>query len=98
MCNDNAYGLAGSCAAAKALGVPTPIGMQNDFRYATPVDKLLLRWVATRPRPDSKHSAGHYDVSAALMFVADLARWFSSRFVTIPPKPHRPKGRRKRGL
>eukprot|EP01041_Mallomonas_annulata_P004467 gene4467-8897_t len=31
MCNDNAYGLAASCAAAKQLGVPAPIAMQNDF-------------------------------------------------------------------
>jgi aryl-alcohol dehydrogenase-like predicted oxidoreductase len=32
LCNDNAYGLAGCCAAAKALGVPPPVSMQNDFR------------------------------------------------------------------
>jgi len=31
MCNDNAYGLAMSCAAAAALGVPPPVAMQNDF-------------------------------------------------------------------
>jgi len=31
MCNDNAYGLAASCAAAKQLNVPPPISMQNDF-------------------------------------------------------------------
>eukprot|EP00193_Tetraselmis_chui_P019428 CAMPEP_0177794500 /NCGR_PEP_ID=MMETSP0491_2-20121128/25685_1 /TAXON_ID=63592 /ORGANISM="Tetraselmis chuii, Strain PLY429" /LENGTH=468 /DNA_ID=CAMNT_0019317173 /DNA_START=373 /DNA_END=1779 /DNA_ORIENTATION=- len=31
LCNDNAYGLAGCCAAAKALGVPPPVSMQNDF-------------------------------------------------------------------
>ena len=37
MCNDNAYGLAGSCAAAKALGVPPPVAMQNDFRCAPTV-------------------------------------------------------------
>ena len=31
MCNDNAYGLAGSCAAAKMAGVPPPVSMQNDY-------------------------------------------------------------------
>jgi aryl-alcohol dehydrogenase-like predicted oxidoreductase len=31
MCNDNAYGLAASCAAAKKLGVDPPCAMQNDF-------------------------------------------------------------------
>ena len=31
MCNDNAYGLAASCAAAKALGSDGPCVMQNDF-------------------------------------------------------------------
>uniref|UniRef100_A0A7S3ZDM7 NADP-dependent oxidoreductase domain-containing protein n=1 Tax=Lotharella globosa TaxID=91324 RepID=A0A7S3ZDM7_9EUKA len=31
MCNDNAYGLAASCAAAKALGCAPPAAMQNDF-------------------------------------------------------------------
>mmetsp|Transcript_43744 Transcript_43744/g.81786 ORF Transcript_43744/g.81786 Transcript_43744/m.81786 type:complete len:519 (-) Transcript_43744:427-1983(-) len=31
MCNDNAYGLAASCAAARAPGVPKPVAMQNDF-------------------------------------------------------------------
>lgn len=31
MCNDNAYGLAASCAAAKMIGVPPPVSMQNDF-------------------------------------------------------------------
>eukprot|EP00959_Pyramimonas_sp_CCMP1952_P316090 6615722-Pyramimonas_sp.AAC.1 len=31
MCNDNAYGLAGSVAAARAVGVPPPVAMQNDF-------------------------------------------------------------------
>lgn len=31
MCNDNAYGLAASAAAARALGVAPPIAMQNDY-------------------------------------------------------------------
>jgi aryl-alcohol dehydrogenase-like predicted oxidoreductase len=31
MCNDNAYGLAASCAAAKFSNVPPPVVMQNDF-------------------------------------------------------------------
>lgn len=31
MCNDNAYGLTASCYAARALGVPPPINMQNDY-------------------------------------------------------------------
>lgn len=31
MCNDNAYGLAASCYAARALGVPPPVNMQNDY-------------------------------------------------------------------
>ena len=31
MCNDNAYGLTASCAAAKTLGVPPPVCMQNDY-------------------------------------------------------------------
>lgn len=31
MCNDNAYGLAATAAAARALGVPQPCAMQNDY-------------------------------------------------------------------
>ena len=31
MCNDNTYGLTASCYAARALGVPPPIAMQNDY-------------------------------------------------------------------
>jgi len=31
MCNDNTYGLVASCYAARALGVPPPITMQNDY-------------------------------------------------------------------
>ena len=31
MCNDNAYGLAASVYTAKALGVPPPCAMQNDY-------------------------------------------------------------------
>eukprot|EP00873_Tetraselmis_striata_P024668 jgi/Tetstr1/444932/TSEL_032750.t1 len=31
MCNDNAYGLTASCWAAKQLGLPPPVSMQNDF-------------------------------------------------------------------
>jgi len=31
MCNDNAYGLTASCYAARALGVPPPCVMQNDY-------------------------------------------------------------------
>jgi len=31
MCNDNTYGLTASCYAARELGVPPPIVMQNDY-------------------------------------------------------------------
>ena len=31
MCNDNAYGLTASCYAARAVGVPPPCVLQNDF-------------------------------------------------------------------
>lgn len=31
MCNDNAYGLTASCYAARAVGAPPPVTLQNDF-------------------------------------------------------------------
>ena len=41
MCNDNAYGLAASCAAARECGVPPPVVMQNDFRLLVELQSII---------------------------------------------------------
>ena len=58
MCNDNAYGLAASSAAAKMLGVDPPVSMQNDFSL---IDRraegnVILRIVSfDKPQIRSSH-------------------------------------------
>ncbi len=53
MCNDNCYGLTASCYAARELGVPPPVTLQNDY-------SLINR----RIEENGVSEAGRYDAHA----------------------------------
>jgi len=76
VCNDNAYGLAASCAAARELGVPPPVAWQGDYSIINRRSEENGVWEACSPIHENVGFMGYNALAGGVL---------TGKYLTGPP-------------